>query len=192
MDQWWCFQRSVIGIKHLDRGTPCEDFSCAGELVTASGAFLLMICVDGAGSASLAKRGAQLAGRAPGEVALMAAGFVATGPTSKEVAAERERIREYMTFLYSTPQYWPCLELLGFGEVGRRLHQLTREGRWNDMQGLVSDELLGLLVPTGAYDEIPTLLRERYAELATRITFPMPADPVHDLQAREVIQDLQA
>jgi hypothetical protein len=31
------------------------------------------------------------------------------------------RIREYLAFLYSTPQYWPTLALHGRQEVGERL-----------------------------------------------------------------------
>jgi hypothetical protein len=36
----------------------------------------------------------------------MAAGFVATGATPEVVVPEREKIRELLTFLYSTPAYW--------------------------------------------------------------------------------------
>jgi hypothetical protein len=48
------------------------------------------------------------------------------------VAREREHARELLTFLYSTPAYWPTLELLGWREVGERLHRLTREGKWGE------------------------------------------------------------
>ncbi len=135
--------------------------------------------------------GAKRTGRSPAEVRLMAGGFVATGPTPKAVRAQRERIREYMTFLYSTPQYRPSLELYGWGELGRRLHQLTREGRWEEMAGAITDEMLDQLVPSGAYGDIARILSDWYDGLATSITFPMPDDPKDDAQASAVIRALR-
>ena len=134
--------------------------------------------------------GAKRAGRSPSEVRIMASGFVATGPNREAVQAERERIREYLTFLYSTPQYWPSLELHGWGEVGRRLHQLTREARWEEMGNAITDEMLDQLVPSGSYDDIAGTLRDWYGGLASSITFPMPDDPKYDSQAGAVIQAL--
>ena len=135
--------------------------------------------------------GAKRTGRSPAEVRIMSGGFVATGPTPEAAKAERERIREYMTFLYSTPQYWPSLELHGWGELGRRLHQLTREGRWEEMRGAITDEMLDQLVPSGPYDDIAGILTDWYGELASSITFPMPDDPQYDAHARAVIQALR-
>jgi probable F420-dependent oxidoreductase len=135
--------------------------------------------------------GAKRAGRSPKDVEIMAGGFVATGPTSEAVRAERERAREYLTFLYSTPQYWPSLELHDWGDVGRHLHQLTREGRWAEMQGAITDEMLDQLVPTGTYDEIAEILRAWYGGLVSGITFPMPEDPAYDAEATAAITALK-
>ncbi|MCZ6713902.1 MAG: TIGR03617 family F420-dependent LLM class oxidoreductase [Deltaproteobacteria bacterium] len=136
--------------------------------------------------------GAKRAGRSPAELRLMAGGFVATGPTPDAVGAERERIREYLTFLYSTPQYWSSLELYGWAELGRRLHQLAREGRWEEMGGAITDEMLDQLVPSGPYEEIAEILSDWYGGLASSITFPMPDDPKYDPQASAVIRALRS
>jgi hypothetical protein len=97
-----------------------------------------------------------------------------------------------LTFLYSTPQYWPSLELYGWVELGRRLHQLTREGRWKEMGGMITDEMLDQLVPSGPYDQIARILSDWYGGLASSITFPMPDDPKYDPQASAVIQALRS
>jgi alkanesulfonate monooxygenase SsuD/methylene tetrahydromethanopterin reductase-like flavin-dependent oxidoreductase (luciferase family) len=107
------------------------------------------------------------------------------------VGAERERIREYLTFLYSTPQYWPSLELHGWLGVGRKLHRLARDGRWTEMRHLVTDEMLDRLVPAGTYDEIAEILDEWYGGLATGITVPMPEDPADDPRVAAVVAALQ-
>ena len=138
------------------------------------------------------EKGAARAGRRSSETSIMAAGFVATGHDEAALAAQLESIREMLTFLYSTPSYWGSLELFGFLDVGEHLHSLTREGRWDEMAGAISDEMLGLLVPTGLYTDITDTLRSGYANVATRITFPLPDDPAHDAAVAEVVADLQS
>ncbi len=136
--------------------------------------------------------GAATSGRAPGDCRLMAAGFVATGVDAAAVAAKREWARELLTFLYSTPSYWPSLDLFGFREVGEALHAKTREGDWDGMRGLVTDEMLDAFVPSAPYGEIAAMLLADYEGIATRITFPVPDDATDDAAARRVIAELQA
>ncbi|HEB90659.1 MAG TPA: LLM class flavin-dependent oxidoreductase [Deltaproteobacteria bacterium] len=121
----------------------------------------------------------------------MAAGFVATGPDEEAVARKREWIREHLTFLYSTPAYWPSLDHRGFGDVGRELNRLSKAGQWEDMKGLVSDEMLDALVPQGTYDDIARILLDDYESIVSRITFPVPDDPAEDAQVRGVLSALR-
>jgi len=137
------------------------------------------------------ERGAARADRDARRLELMAGGLVITGATASEIAAEREHVRELLTFLYSTPSYWPTLELYGWRDVGERLHALTREGRWADMKGAVTDAMLDALVPQGSYDEIARVLRDWYGGLATSLTFPLPDDPTHDAKAARAIAALR-
>ena len=135
--------------------------------------------------------GSQRTGRAAGACAVVAGGFVASGRDAAAVAAERERIREYLGFLYSTPQYWPALEVHGFAEVGRRLHELSRAGRWGEMRAEIGDDLLDALVPAAPYVEIADVLRAWFGDLCTGITFPVPADPADDALAAAAIARLR-
>jgi probable F420-dependent oxidoreductase len=126
-----------------------------------------------------------------GSAEILACPFIATGASEADVAAARESVRETLTFLYSTPAYWPALVHHGWGEVGERLHALSREGRWNDMRGLVSDAMLAKLVPQARYGEIADVLLEWYGGLAERIAFPLPADPAHDAEIAKAIARLR-
>jgi probable F420-dependent oxidoreductase len=137
------------------------------------------------------RRGCERAGRDT-RPSLRVAGFVATGATPDDVASEREKIRELLTFLYSTPAYWRSLDLHGWGAVGRELHELTRAGRWGDMAGRVHDEMLDALVPSAPYDQIDTVLRSWYSGISDQITFPVPPDPRLDAPAAAVIDRLHA
>lgn len=137
------------------------------------------------------RAGAARAGREAAPLELMAGGLVITGATQASLSAQREQVRELLTFLYSTPAYWPTLELFGWREVGERLHRLTREGRWGEMRGAISDAMLDALVPQGSYAEIAGVLGEWYGGLATSLTFPLPDDPTHDAQVARVIAALR-
>jgi probable F420-dependent oxidoreductase len=137
------------------------------------------------------EKGAARAERKASDLALMIGPLTATGHTAEDVAREREGVRQLLTFLYSTPSYWPSLELFGWKERGERLHEISRRGAWDEMAGIVDDEMLDTFAPTGSYDEIADVLREWYADLTDWITFPMPADAAQDAHAARVIARLR-
>ena len=118
--------------------------------------------------------------------------LTATGKDDATVAAEWEKQRNLLGFLYSTPAYWPSLELFGWQDKGQQLLDLTRAGDWGAMAEIVTDEMLDKFVPRGTYDEIADVYRERYADLTRRITFPLPADPADDNLAAAAIARLKS
>ena len=137
-------------------------------------------------------KGAARSERKPDDVVLQLSPFVATGATLDAAAAQREHWREMLTFLYSTPSYWPSLELFGFRDRGERLNALTREGKWDEMAGVIDDELLDTFVPMATYDGVADLIRDWWGGLASQITFPVPSDPQHDGAVAEIVAALQA
>ncbi len=124
------------------------------------------------------EKGADRGARQPCPV--LASTFVATGADADKVAAERERIRGFLGFLYSTPQYRPTLDLLGRGDLGEALHTMSREGRWDAMPAAIADDLLAELVPCGTYDEIAEILCQWYSDLTEAITLRMPENVSDD------------
>jgi probable F420-dependent oxidoreductase len=96
--------------------------------------------------------------------------FVVTGTTEEEMAAAEEQVRGQIAFYGSTPAYRPVLELHGWGALGDELHELTRAGRWAELGGLVSDEVLRTFAVVGAPDEIGPEILRRYGDLFTRVT----------------------
>jgi probable F420-dependent oxidoreductase len=137
------------------------------------------------------EKGAKRAGRSPDEVGLLVGPFAVTGPTRADVERERAHTRQMLGFLFSTPSYWPSLEIFGWKECGERLHALSREGRWPEMPAVIGDEMLDTLAPTGTYAEIADILRDWYGELTDWITFSMPDDPAHDAGVAKVIAALR-
>lgn len=123
---------------------------------------------------------------------ISASQFVATGPDDATVAAERERFRDMLAFLFSTPAYWASLELFGWQHVGEQLLALTREGRWKDMPGVFTDEVLDTFLVSGRYDELPSAMNTRFGGLVDRVTLTVPNNPAHDAAAAAAIREIRA
>ena len=131
------------------------------------------------------------AGRDLDSFKLILGPLTATGKNEEIVAAEWEKMRNLLGFLYSTPAYWPSLELFGWQDKGQQLLEMTRSGNWGAMPEIITDDMLEKFVPRGSYDTIAKVYRERYAGLAKRITFPMPLDPADDELAAQAIVEMK-
>jgi len=136
-------------------------------------------------------RGAARAGRERSACRLVVAPLVAAGETAEELRQAREGVRRLFGFLFSTPPYWPPLELFGWKERGEKLNELSRAGSWDAMTEIVSDEMLDAFSPCARYDEIAEVLRAWYGDLTDWITFPMPEDPARDSGAARALRALR-
>ena len=136
--------------------------------------------------------GFQQADRDASRFKLLLGPLTATGKNQETVAAQWEKQRGLLGFLFSTPAYWPSLELFGWQDRGKQLLEMTRTGNWRDMPGVITDDILAKFVPRGSYEEITQVYRERYAGLAGRITFPIPDDPADDPLAARAIAQLRS
>ncbi len=113
------------------------------------------------------------------------------GRDATTIAARREEKRQSLAFLFSTPAYWPSLELFGWGERGRELHRRTRENRWESLAEVIDDEMLDTFVPSGTWDELADRLGELYRGVADTLVFPLPADPDEDTALARAIARLR-
>jgi hypothetical protein len=133
--------------------------------------------------------GERSAGR--GSTPLIASTQFATGTTGEAVADDRERKRSMLAFLYATPAYREALVLLGEAERADTLHALSRQGRWEDLPVLLDDALLDRLCPAAPYEDLATLLLERYAGRADALVVSPPEDEAEDPAMRVVLDQLR-
>ncbi len=138
------------------------------------------------------RAGFELAGREERSFRLVLGPLTATGRDESVVAREWEKQRAMLGFLYSTPAYWPSLELFGWQHKGEQLLQMTRNADWARMPEIITDEMLATFVPRGSYADIAGIMRARYGALCSHITFPLPDDPADDALAAAAIAGLQA
>ena len=54
-------------------------------------------------------------------------------------------------------------------DVQMELNQLTKKGLWQDIAGLVTDEMLESIAVTGTPSEVSTQIFDRYGNIAARI-----------------------
>ncbi len=104
-------------------------------------------------------------------LALLASCFVVRGATERERRRAEHEIRRQVAFYASTPSYRAFLEFHGEIDVAKRLSALMREGRFDEMPDLVSDNLLGAVAISEADGDLANSLRARYSgDLVQRVT----------------------
>ena len=100
--------------------------------------------------------------------------FLVTG-TDEEIAAALPALRGQLAFYASTPAYRGVFDLHGWGAANEELTALSKAGRWADMAGLISDEILEAFAVVASPDELPARVAERFGGMLTRIAFTPPA-----------------
>lgn len=92
--------------------------------------------------------------------------LVATGETEAEVGAAKEVVRKQLAFYGSTPAYRPTLDCHGWGDLQPELNAMSKQGRWDDMAKLISDEILEAIAVVGPRHRIAAALTERLSGIA--------------------------
>lgn len=136
--------------------------------------------------------GERRAGRPPGATGRIIGATVLTGRDDAAVAAERNRQRQLLAFLYSTPAYRPTLDRHGLGHLGERLHTMSLEQRWDDLTAVLTDDVIDQLVGSASYGRLASFLVERYGAFADGFRLALGTDPADDDLIAEVIADLHA
>ncbi len=116
-------------------------------------------------------QGAEKAGRTRAAVQIAVTAFVVAD------AEEREFVRQQIAFYASTPSYRRVMALHGWEEVAERLSALASRGQWEEMPGLVSEEMLHTFAVVADPADLPAALRERYQGLADRLSLYSPFVP---------------
>ena len=127
-----------------------------------------------------ARLGATKAGRDFSRFTMCVMPLVATAPERTGLAERIRDVRARVAFYASTPAYVSVFESEGWGDVARRLQSLSRAQRWEEMAGLVSDEMLDTYAVIGTYDEIAGKLQARFGGLATALQFAIPLAGARD------------
>ncbi len=118
-------------------------------------------------------------------------GFVATGKDEAATAAMFEIVRGRVAFYGSTPGYWGVLELHGLGALGRELNALSKAGKWNEMAGRVSDDVVHLFAAVGTHKDIAARIAERFGGLSDALNMRADSSGAGGDVTPDVLQDIK-
>ena len=137
--------------------------------------------------------GAARAGRSPDDVEISGGGFIVTGANEEEIEKERRATKARIAFYASTRSYSPVFETHGWADTAQKLYRMSIEGRWNEMAGEITDEMLDTFAVVGDYDDIVDRIGERYGRYATSVAFSIPTKTSEDRERlRDLVRQLQA
>jgi probable F420-dependent oxidoreductase len=131
------------------------------------------------------RRGAARSGRDLAEFRVGMKPLVASAPTRGELIAKVRDTRARIAFYASTPGYAKAFEHHGLGDLAASAQRLSKEQRWEELPGLISDEVLHEFVTIGTHDEIGDRLLERYGPVVTDIEFSIAVNGDDDRESLE-------
>ncbi|MEE8311965.1 MAG: TIGR03617 family F420-dependent LLM class oxidoreductase [Candidatus Binatia bacterium] len=137
-------------------------------------------------------RGREKSGRRREDFEIMCVTLLATGETAEEIDTNKEVVRKQLAFYGSTPAYRPTLDCHGWGDLQPELNAMSKQGRWDDMAGLITDEILESIAVVAPRRDAAVAITRRLAGLADSVSIentraPDPgsfADIVADLKQR--------
>ncbi len=110
--------------------------------------------------------GVKSVGRSLSDVVLEVHTMTAVGDSKEEIAQMKEHARTMIAFYGTTPAYAPVFEHHGFENMTRDLRDMQKAGKWGEMGGLITDEVLQHYCVICSFSELAGILAERYSGLA--------------------------
>lgn len=114
------------------------------------------------------RRGWAKAGKEREDFQIMHPGFVVTGETEEAMRQAAAAAKQQIAFYGSTPAYKPVLESVGAGELQSPLNLMSKQGRWQEMGELITDDLLHAFAVVAAPDRVAEGILSRYLGLVDR------------------------
>ena len=137
-------------------------------------------------------RGAARAGRDPRDIEICLKPLIATAPDAEKLERVVRTVRARVAFYLSTPSYRVAFRTLGWEDIAEQASVLSRAQRWEELPGLVHDEMLHTVATVGTYDEIAGKLNERFADRVDRLEFSVPVNGPADAEAfRAILAELR-
>ena len=107
------------------------------------------------------------------DIELSGGGFTVFGETESDIEQGLEQLRQPISFYGSTRSYHEVFAIHGWLDLGKELHSLSLQGKWEEMKQVIPEDVLHGFAQTSTYDNLPTFLTEN-REYASRIGLGMP------------------
>lgn len=125
------------------------------------------------------------------DIEISGGGFTVFGETESEIEQGLDRLRQPISFYGSTRSYHEVFEVHGLKSLGMQLHELSLQGKWDEMRRVIPEDVLRVFAQTSTYDKLPDFVREK-REYASRLGLGLPgATPEQRERAAHIIKEVQ-
>jgi probable F420-dependent oxidoreductase len=139
------------------------------------------------------EEGTRQSGRQLSDLDLGSHGFIGCARTNEGLERVRKGLRERIALYASTPDYKKLLDMHGWGDKLSVFIDMARQGQWEEMGNLVTDEMLDEYAVVGTPDELPGKLRARFGGIVKRIQLDDEwFDGLSDDDVRSLVASIQA
>jgi probable F420-dependent oxidoreductase len=94
--------------------------------------------------------------------------FVATGRNEEDLAKTIVATKQQIAFYGSTPAYKPVLDSIGVGDLQGELNAMSKQGRWEEMGGLIDEDILKAFAVVAEPQDIAGQIVDRYGDIIDR------------------------
>jgi len=113
-------------------------------------------------------KGFGVGGRQRSEFQISCQTIVMMGGNDEQIQTARNKAKGQISFYGSTPAYQVVLEHMGVGELHPELNRLSKQGKWFEMMGLVSEDMLDDIGVSGTPAQLGAQLCARNGGLVDR------------------------
>ena len=117
----------------------------------------------------IVRDGLKASGRQAADLTVLPEIIVSSGETDAEIEQAHARTRALLAFYGSTPAYRPVLAAHGWQDLQPELNTLSKQGRWEEMGGLIDDEILHTIAACGAPSDVARHVRDRVDGVADTV-----------------------
>lgn len=139
------------------------------------------------------EKGLAKSGRSRDTFEICGGGFLATGPTQSAAEQAAQDVKRQISFYGSTRTYQSVFDHHGWGDTTARLHEMSLQGKWAEMPGVIPDDMLDEFAVVAPYDKVVEAMKARYGGICDRVGFAVaPAKSPADQEAiATIISQLQ-
>ena len=138
------------------------------------------------------EKGLAKAGRKREDFAISCPVFVVTGATDEAYERSEQVVKQQIAFYASTPAYKGVLDAHGWGDMQPELNAMSKRGKWVEMGGLISDDIVETFaVVARKPEDVARGLNERFGDVFDRVAASyLQVSPEQERELLEAIKSV--
>ena len=114
------------------------------------------------------EKGLAKSGRSRKDFELSYTPFIISGEDEQAMEKAKAVARQRISFYGSTPAYKGVLDIQGWGDLQGELNAMSKQGRWDEMATLITDDMLNVFGVVASPDKLVEAMLDRYGDIVDR------------------------